>query len=97
MIKPEEKYYGKYRGVVINNVDPIIEGRLMVQVPDVAGLPPPPGPCPVCRLPAYKTAWWRFRSSVRASGWNSNKGIPNIQFGSDASGVRRPRFQRYRD
>lgn len=40
MTKPEEKYYGKYRGVVINNVDPMMEGRLIVQVPDVAGLPP---------------------------------------------------------
>ena len=35
-----EKYYGKYRGVVLNNVDPMQIGRLMVQVPDVAGLIP---------------------------------------------------------
>lgn len=40
MTKPEEKNYGKYRGVVINNVDPMQEGRLIVQVPDVAGLAP---------------------------------------------------------
>ena len=33
-----EGYYGKYRGVVINNVDPLQIGRLMVQVPDVLGL-----------------------------------------------------------
>lgn len=33
-----EKYYGKYRGVVINNVDPLQKGRLLVQVPDVLGL-----------------------------------------------------------
>ena len=36
----ERKYYGKYRGVVLNNVDPMQIGRLMVQVPDVAGLIP---------------------------------------------------------
>lgn len=36
----EGKYYGKYRGVVMNNVDPMQMGRLMVQVPDVAGLAP---------------------------------------------------------
>src|SRR5207253_674840 len=30
-----EKYYGKYRGTVLNNVDPLQIGRLMVQVPDV--------------------------------------------------------------
>lgn len=34
------KYYGKYRGVVLNNVDPLQIGRLLVQVPDVAGLIP---------------------------------------------------------
>jgi uncharacterized protein involved in type VI secretion and phage assembly len=34
------KYYGKYRGVVINNLDPMQLGRLMIQVPDVLGLIP---------------------------------------------------------
>jgi uncharacterized protein involved in type VI secretion and phage assembly len=34
-----KKYYGKYRGVVINNVDPMQMGRLMVQVPDVSLVP----------------------------------------------------------
>lgn len=34
------KYYGKYRGMVLNNVDPMQQGRLQVQVPDVAGLVP---------------------------------------------------------
>ena len=31
-----QKYYGKYRGTVLNNVDPMQIGRLIVQVPDVA-------------------------------------------------------------
>ena len=35
---PEEKYYGKYRGLVLNNIDPLQKGRLLVQVPDVLGL-----------------------------------------------------------
>ena len=34
----DEKYYGKYRGLVLNNVDPLQKGRLLVQVPDVLGL-----------------------------------------------------------
>ena len=34
------KYYGKYRGTVLNNIDPMLMGRLMVQVPDVLGLVP---------------------------------------------------------
>ncbi|MCI0397894.1 MAG: phage baseplate assembly protein V [Chloroflexi bacterium] len=32
------KYYGKYRGLVLNNVDPLQKGRLLIQVPDVLGL-----------------------------------------------------------
>lgn len=35
-----QPYYGKYRGMVLNNVDPLQIGRLQVQVPDVAGLVP---------------------------------------------------------
>ena len=35
-----KKYYGKYRGLVIDNVDPMQTGRLMVQVSDVSGVLP---------------------------------------------------------
>jgi len=35
-----QKFYGKYRGTVLNNVDPMQIGRLMVQVPDVSALLP---------------------------------------------------------
>ena len=42
------RYYGKYRGLVINNIDPLQIGRIMVQCADVpvfATAPPaiPPG------------------------------------------------------
>jgi uncharacterized protein involved in type VI secretion and phage assembly len=33
-------YYGKYRGTVMNNVDPMNIGRLQAMVPDVAGFMP---------------------------------------------------------
>ena len=33
------KYYGKYRGVVVNYLDPMLEGRIQVTVPDV-NIPP---------------------------------------------------------
>ncbi len=33
-----EKYFGKYRGLVLNNIDPMQKGRLLVQLPDVLGL-----------------------------------------------------------
>lgn len=35
-----EKFYGKYRGLVLNNIDPMQMGRIMVQVPDVGGVMP---------------------------------------------------------
>ena len=34
------KFYGKFRGTVINNVDPLMRGRLLLEVPDVTGLVP---------------------------------------------------------
>lgn len=34
------RYYGKYRGTVVNNLDPMRLGRLMAIVPDVTGLVP---------------------------------------------------------
>jgi hypothetical protein len=52
----ERRFYGKYRGTVLNNIDPEMRGRLLVQVPDVLGVLPstwaeacvplsgPPGP-----------------------------------------------------
>jgi hypothetical protein len=37
---PNKSYYGKYRGTVLNNIDPDQRGRLMLNVPDVLGLIP---------------------------------------------------------
>jgi uncharacterized protein involved in type VI secretion and phage assembly len=34
------KHYGKYRGTVINNIDPLQIGRIQVSVPGVTGLIP---------------------------------------------------------
>lgn len=34
------QYFGKYRGTVINNIDPEMRGRLMLMVPDVSSLIP---------------------------------------------------------
>jgi hypothetical protein len=33
------RYYGKYRGTVVNNIDPLKEGRIQVIVPDVSIIP----------------------------------------------------------
>jgi hypothetical protein len=34
------RYYGKYRGLCLNNVDPMMMGRITVEVPDVSGVAP---------------------------------------------------------
>src|SRR5215213_555679 len=31
----DDPKYGKYRGLVLNNIDPLFKGRILVQVPDV--------------------------------------------------------------
>ncbi len=35
-----KEYFGKYRGTVINNIDPEMRGRLMINVPDVLSFIP---------------------------------------------------------
>ena len=35
-----KQYYGKYRGTVINNIDPMSMGRIQVIVPDVSNIMP---------------------------------------------------------
>ncbi|TYB39677.1 baseplate assembly protein [Micromonospora sp. AP08] len=34
------RHFGKYRGTVVNNIDPMMRGRLLVEVPDAIGLAP---------------------------------------------------------
>lgn len=34
-----QRYYGKYRGTCVNNVDPMMQGRIQVIVPDVTIVP----------------------------------------------------------
>src|SRR5262249_46292227 len=38
MTENRTRYWGKYRGTVLNNVDPMRLGRVQVQVPDGLGL-----------------------------------------------------------
>jgi hypothetical protein len=42
MSEPQKpgKYLGKYRGTVVNNIDPELRGRLIAMVPDVLGVVP---------------------------------------------------------
>jgi uncharacterized protein involved in type VI secretion and phage assembly len=36
----QQRFYGKYRGTVVNNIDPLQIGRIQVIVPDVSNLIP---------------------------------------------------------
>jgi len=40
ILKPAKLYYGKYRGTVIQNSDPMQIGRILAQIPDVLGETP---------------------------------------------------------
>jgi uncharacterized protein involved in type VI secretion and phage assembly len=55
----DKKYFGKYRGMVLNNVDPMQMGRLMVQVPDISGLIPSTWAMPCFPVTGKQMGtWW---------------------------------------
>jgi hypothetical protein len=49
------KYLGKYRGLVVNNIDPLNKGRIMALVPDVSGLIPTTWALPCVPLAGIQT------------------------------------------
>ena len=61
-------FYGKYRGTVINNLDPEQRGRLMAMVPDVLGLVPSSWAMP-CLPIAGKQQGTYFMPQVGAGVW----------------------------
>jgi hypothetical protein len=63
-----ERYYGKYRGTVFNNVDPETRGRLQAIVPDVFGLIPSSWAMP-CVPAAGKGSGAYFVPEVGAGVW----------------------------
>lgn len=52
------KYYGKYRGTVINNVDPLQIARIMVMVPDVLGPIPSSWAMPCLPFTGKQSGMW---------------------------------------
>jgi uncharacterized protein involved in type VI secretion and phage assembly len=52
-----KKYYGKYRGTVINNLDPLQIGRLMAIVPDVSSLVPTSWAMPCVPMAGIQTGF----------------------------------------
>jgi uncharacterized protein involved in type VI secretion and phage assembly len=52
------QYYGKYRGMVLNNIDPMQTGRLQVQVPDIGGLIPASWAMPCLPFTGKQMGMW---------------------------------------
>lgn len=57
-IPPATRFYGKYRGAVINNIDPQGVGRLLVQVPDVSGVGISSWAMPCFPYTGRKSGWY---------------------------------------
>ncbi len=54
----DTKYYGKYRGMVVNNIDPMQIGRLMLQVPAVLGEIPSSWAMPCFPVTGHQMGFW---------------------------------------
>src|SRR5262249_22662166 len=52
------KYLGKYRATVLNNVDPLQIGRLLVLVPDASGVAPSTWAMPCVPLAGIQTGFY---------------------------------------
>jgi uncharacterized protein involved in type VI secretion and phage assembly len=68
MSSQPKKFYGKYRGTVINNVDPMQMGRIMAMVPDVSALLPTSWAMP-CVPIAGKQSGSYFIPQIGAGVW----------------------------
>ena len=73
-----KRHYGKYRGTVLNNIDPLQMGRINVQVPAVTGLLPSSWALPCVPSPGSRWARSWCPRSAPASGWSSRTAIINL-------------------
>jgi uncharacterized protein involved in type VI secretion and phage assembly len=64
----DQKYIGKYRGSVLNNVDPMQMGRLMLDVPDVYGPLPSTWAMPCVPVAGVQMGTW-FVPPIGAGVW----------------------------
>jgi uncharacterized protein involved in type VI secretion and phage assembly len=71
-------YYGKYKGTVVNNVDPEFKGRVQVVVPDLAGVVPRTWAAPCVPVAGIQTGAW-FLPPVGSGVWvEFEKGDPDF-------------------
>ena len=52
------RFLGKYRGTVLNNIDPLQRGRIQAQVPDVLGLVPSSWAMPCLPVAGLQSGWY---------------------------------------
>ncbi len=90
------KHWGKYRGMVMNNIDPMQLGRLQVQVPDVTGLLPSTWAMPCFPMAGSSRACGCCPRSVPACGSSSSMATSTIRSGRAAGTARRRRSRRSR-
>jgi hypothetical protein len=64
-----KRFFGKYRGMVVENVDPLLQGRLIVTVPDVYGILPSTWALPCVPLTGLKMGTSFVPPPVGASVW----------------------------
>jgi uncharacterized protein involved in type VI secretion and phage assembly len=57
-MKKEKKFYGKYRATVLNNLDPLQEGRIQVIVPDVSTIAPSSWAVPCVPLAGIQSGFY---------------------------------------
>ncbi|HEX7111460.1 MAG TPA: phage baseplate assembly protein V [Mizugakiibacter sp.] len=62
------KFYGKYRGTVVQNVDPEQRGRIQAMVPDVSGLIPSTWAMPCVPIAGKQSGSW-FVPQIGAGVW----------------------------
>jgi uncharacterized protein involved in type VI secretion and phage assembly len=58
MSTSRQPHFGKYRGMVLSNIDPMQMGRLQVQVPDISGLMPSSWAMPCFPVTGKQMGMW---------------------------------------
>ena len=95
-----QRFYGKYRGTVINNVDPMQLGRLLVTVPDVLGAGVPSSwaePCVPLAGPTVPPMGVYLVPPIGAGVWiEFERAGLNARSGWAVAGARSPIFRRWR-
>jgi hypothetical protein len=94
-MKDGAKYFGLYRGTVLNNIDPLQTGRIIATVPDVGGLTPSTWAMPAVPLtgkqmgafmvphpdyPVWTGGFWGNSGEVPSLALAGVPGDPNIVF-----------------